>query len=200
MGQLELEQKKSDDLENKFEELKKQVEEQKEELKKQVEEQKADASSKQKQFEDLTSKQNQLELEQKKSDDLENKLKGFVQSMFTNLANQHITPNQKKAEELKQQVEEQKEDASSKEKQFEDLTSKQNLFEQNTNKKLSELVPLLSRVKQVEQTVDSKVNSLREEFTPREEFTTFLKNQADRDTKKEQRVNDVEQLLEEHKV
>merc|ERR1711988_1548738 len=121
MGQLELEQKKSDDLEYKFEELKKQVEEQKEELKQQVEEQKEDASSKQKQFEDLTSKQNQLELEQKKSNDLENKLKVFVQSMFTNLANQHIIPNQKKLEELKQQVEEQKEDASSKEKQFEDL-------------------------------------------------------------------------------
>ena len=44
-------------------------------------------------------------LEQKKSDDLENKLKVFVESMFTNLENQHIASNQKKFEELKKQVE-----------------------------------------------------------------------------------------------
>merc|ERR1711988_809673 len=124
----------------------------------------------------------QLELEQKKSDDLENKFEELKKQV------------EKKAEELKQQVEEQKEDASSKEKQFEDLTSKQNLFEQNTNKKLSELVPLLSRVKQVEQTVDSKVSSLREEFT------TFHTNQADRDTKNERRFNDVEKLLDVEKL
>merc|ERR1711988_1205275 len=124
----------------------------------------------------------QLELEQKKSDDLENKFEELKKQV------------EKKAEELKQQVEEQKEDASSKEKQFEDLTSKQNLFEQNTNKKLSELVPLLSRVKQVEQTVDSKVSSLREEFT------TFDTNQADRDTKNERRFNDVEKLLDVEKL